>query len=62
MEKSWNFAITVSLCKMCCYDSLLVCISKSTTFFDALSCMYRYYNVCVVMIVAVSGGHLYFSK
>ena len=39
--------------------SLLVCIYKFTTFFHALSCMY--YNVCLVMIVVVRGGHLYFG-
>ena len=41
------------------YGSVLVCISKFTTFFHSLSCMY--FNVCVVMVVAVRGGHLYFS-
>ena len=30
------------------------------TFVYALSCMY--YDVCVVMVVAVRGGQLYFSK
>ena len=39
---------------------LLVCIYKITTFFHALTCMCVY--VCLVMVVAVRGGHLYFSK
>ena len=38
------------------YGNLLVCIYKFTTFFHALTCMY--YNVCVVIVVAVRGSHL----
>ena len=50
------------LCTMYGYGSLVVCIYKFTTFFHALSWMYNYINVCLVMVVAVRAGHLDFSK
>ena len=40
--------------------SILVCIYTFSSFLHALSCMY--FNVSLVMIVAVRGDHLYFSK
>ena len=63
-KKSWNLAETISSMHNMWLWCLLVCIYKFTIFFLTLSCMYNmmHYNVCLIMVVAVSGGRVYFSK
>ena len=66
MEKSWIFVFFQEVMENLCLKErswkshgILHKLSVHT-FLHALSCMY--YDVCLVMVVAVRGGHVYLSK
>ena len=61
MEKSWIFAQSISSTH---YMAMAVFYSLhlQVHYFLSLSLSCMYYNVCVVVVVAVRGGHLYYSK
>ena len=62
-EKAWNFAEIISSIHKAIYGSFLVCIYKFTACVPSHSLVHcMYHGVCVVMIVAVRGCHLYLSK